>query len=102
MWAGSHFFGVGESVDVLPLIVGAFTIGWSIPDVARDVFTGEGSTSAFGEVRLSPHGTVNERGRTIVEPQERQRTDVSRRLSNPRECGHRGSSVRPRGQRAPE
>ena len=39
LWAGSHFFGVGEIVDVLLLVVGAFTIGWSIGDVARDVYT---------------------------------------------------------------
>jgi hypothetical protein len=39
VWAGSHFFGVGEIVDVLLLVVGAFTIGWSIGDVARDLYT---------------------------------------------------------------
>jgi hypothetical protein len=35
IWAGSHFFGVGEVVDVGLLLVGAFLIGWSIEDVAR-------------------------------------------------------------------
>lgn len=39
LWAGSHLFGVGEIVDVLLLIVGAFAIGWSITDVAREVYT---------------------------------------------------------------
>jgi hypothetical protein len=39
LWAGSHFFGVGEIVDVLLLVVGAFTIGWSVSDVAKDVYT---------------------------------------------------------------
>lgn len=39
VWAGSHFFGVGEIVDVLLLAVGAFTIGWSIIDVAQDLYT---------------------------------------------------------------
>src|SRR5258705_2447520 len=39
LWVGSHFFGVGEIVDVLLLLVGAFTIGWSITDVAKDVYT---------------------------------------------------------------
>jgi len=39
LWAGSHFFGVGEVVDVLLLVVGAFAIGWSIGDVAKDVYT---------------------------------------------------------------
>jgi len=38
VWAGSHFFGVGEIVDVLLLVVGAFTIGWSITDVAGDLY----------------------------------------------------------------
>src|SRR3954452_16204851 len=38
VWAGSHLFGVGEIVDVLLLIVGAFTIGWSIGDVAKDIY----------------------------------------------------------------
>ncbi len=38
VWAGSHFFGVGEIVDVLLLVVGAFTIGWSITDVAKDLY----------------------------------------------------------------
>ncbi|HWX40975.1 MAG TPA: hypothetical protein VN345_07480, partial [Blastocatellia bacterium] len=39
LWAGSHFFGVGEIVDVVLLAVGAFAIGWSITDVARDLYT---------------------------------------------------------------
>ncbi len=34
IWAGSHFFGVGEIADVALLLVGAFTIGWSITQVA--------------------------------------------------------------------
>ncbi|HEX4810609.1 MAG TPA: hypothetical protein VH325_16855 [Bryobacteraceae bacterium] len=38
VWAGSHFFGVGEIVDVLLLVVGAFAIGWSIGDVATDLY----------------------------------------------------------------
>jgi len=39
LWAGSHLFGVGEVVDVLLLVVGAFTIGWSIGDVVSDLYT---------------------------------------------------------------
>ena len=39
VWAGSHFFGVGEIVDVLLLVVGAFAIGWSIKQVAGDLYT---------------------------------------------------------------
>jgi hypothetical protein len=39
VWAGSHLVGVGEIVDVLLLVVGAFTIGWSIADVAKDLYT---------------------------------------------------------------
>lgn len=45
-WAGSHFFGVGEIVDVLLLVVGAFAIGWSIGDVAKDIFT-------FGDLTIN-------------------------------------------------
>jgi len=37
IWAGSHFFGVGEIVDVGLLLVGAFFVGWSITDVARNL-----------------------------------------------------------------
>jgi hypothetical protein len=37
IWAGSHFFGVGEIVDVGLLLVGAFFVGWSITDVAKDL-----------------------------------------------------------------
>ncbi|MEP7337340.1 MAG: hypothetical protein ABI977_06310 [Acidobacteriota bacterium] len=46
LWAGSHFFGVGEIVDVALLTVGAFTIGWSVVDVAQDLF--EFGTTAVG------------------------------------------------------
>jgi hypothetical protein len=37
IWAGSHFFGVGEIVDVGLLLVGALFIGWSIESVGRDL-----------------------------------------------------------------
>jgi hypothetical protein len=46
LWAGSHLFGVGEIVDVLLLLVGAFTIGWSITDVASDLYT-------FGDLTIN-------------------------------------------------
>jgi hypothetical protein len=39
IWAGSHFFGVGEIVDVGLLLVGAFFVGWSITDVASNLLT---------------------------------------------------------------
>jgi hypothetical protein len=38
VWAGSHFFGIGEIIDVLLLAVGAFSIGWSVKDVAEDMY----------------------------------------------------------------
>lgn len=38
-WAGSHFFGVGEIIDVILLVVGAFTIGLQIGQVARDLWS---------------------------------------------------------------
>ena len=37
-WLASHAFGVGEVIDVLLLTVGAFSIGWSITDVAKDLY----------------------------------------------------------------
>lgn len=37
IWAGSHFFGVGEIVDVGLLLVGAFFVGWSITDIAENL-----------------------------------------------------------------
>src|SRR3954453_19513047 len=46
IWAGSHFFGVGEVVDVGLLLVGAFMIGWSINDVVRDLV--DFGTTAYG------------------------------------------------------
>lgn len=39
LWAGSHFVGIGEIIDVILLAVGAFAIGWSIVDVAKDLAT---------------------------------------------------------------
>jgi hypothetical protein len=39
LWAGSHFFGVGEIVDAGLLLVGAFFIGWSMEDVLRNLVT---------------------------------------------------------------
>jgi hypothetical protein len=39
LWAGSHLFGVGEIVDVIFLLVGAFTIGWSIAEVGENIYT---------------------------------------------------------------
>jgi hypothetical protein len=39
IWAGSHFFGVGEVVDVGLLLLGALVIGWSIENVVRDLVT---------------------------------------------------------------
>jgi len=41
VWAGSHFFGVGEVVDLALLLVGAFTIGWSSLQAARGSTVGE-------------------------------------------------------------
>ncbi|HYP28877.1 MAG TPA: hypothetical protein VE262_19345 [Blastocatellia bacterium] len=35
IWAGSHFFGVGEIVDVILLLAGSFTIGWAAVDLAK-------------------------------------------------------------------
>jgi hypothetical protein len=44
VWAGSHFFGVGEIVDVGLLLVGAFTVGWSFGHEAEDLYNSVTST----------------------------------------------------------
>lgn len=36
VWAGAHAFGVGQAVDIVLLLGGAFMIGWAIGDVAKD------------------------------------------------------------------
>ena len=36
-WAGSHAVGIGEGIDLVLLVVGAFTIGWQVGDVAKDL-----------------------------------------------------------------
>jgi hypothetical protein len=38
IWAGSHFFGVGEIVDAILLLVGFVAIGFSILDVAEHLY----------------------------------------------------------------
>jgi hypothetical protein len=53
LWAGSLLFGVGEIVDVILLVVGAFTIGWSIADLAKDLYTfAEKTVNARSEADL--------------------------------------------------
>ena len=44
LWVASQFFGVGEILDVILLVVGAFAIGWSIGEVAEDLYTFADST----------------------------------------------------------
>jgi hypothetical protein len=46
VWAGSHFFGVGEIVDVGLLLVGAFTVGAGLGSAANRLY--EGVTTALG------------------------------------------------------
>jgi hypothetical protein len=38
VWAGSHFFGVGEIVDAVLLVVGAFTLGFGVFDGAKELY----------------------------------------------------------------
>lgn len=38
VWAGSHFFGVGEIVDIILLVVGAVTLGFSVFEGARELY----------------------------------------------------------------
>jgi hypothetical protein len=37
-WAGSHFFGVGELVDIILLTVGVFALGFSVFEGAKELF----------------------------------------------------------------
>ena len=46
IWAGSHFFGVGEVVDVILGVVGVVTLGWS-------VFEGAGELYKFAKTALN-------------------------------------------------
>ena len=38
VWAGSHFFGVGEVVDIILLVVGVFALGFSVFDGAKSLY----------------------------------------------------------------
>jgi hypothetical protein len=38
LWAGSHFFGVGEIVDVVLLVVGGLVLGKSILDLGEEIW----------------------------------------------------------------
>lgn len=57
IWAGSHFFGVGEIVDVGLLLLGAVFVGWSVHKVAQDLVAfGSGAVSAKSEADLDRAG----------------------------------------------
>jgi len=57
IWAGSHFFGVGEVVDVGLLLLGAFFIGWSIEGVVKDLISfGTTAVRAQSESELDAAG----------------------------------------------
>src|SRR5690606_15063851 len=57
VWAGSHFFGVGEIVDIILLGVGVVALGFA-------VFEGAGELYEFGTTALSAHssGQLDEAG----------------------------------------
>jgi hypothetical protein len=38
VWAGSQFFGVGKIVDVILLVIGAATIGWSAWQLGKELY----------------------------------------------------------------
>lgn len=48
VWAGSHFFGIGEIVDVILLVVGVIALGAS-------VFSGAQELYKFAELVVNPH-----------------------------------------------
>jgi hypothetical protein len=58
VWAGSHFFGVGEMVDIILLGIGVVALGFA-------VFEGAGELYEFGTTALSAHssGQLDEAGR---------------------------------------
>jgi hypothetical protein len=58
VWAGSHFFGVGEIVDIILLGIGVVALGFA-------VFEGAGELYEFGTTALSAHssGQLDEAGR---------------------------------------
>lgn len=45
LWAGSHAFGVGEVIDILLVIAGAFFLGMAVFDVARELADFIGTTA---------------------------------------------------------
>ena len=45
VWGGSHIFGVGEVVDIILAVVGAFTLGWA-------AFDGAGALASFAAEAL--------------------------------------------------
>ena len=58
VWAGSHFFGVGEVVDIVLLIVGVFALGFSAFSGSRELY--EFATTAIGaktDAELDERGT---------------------------------------------
>lgn len=53
VWAGSHFFGVGEIVDVILLAVGVFSIGFSVFEGGAELMEfAEGALGAASEADL--------------------------------------------------
>lgn len=52
VWAGSHFFGVGEIVDIILLGIGVVALGFA-------VFEGAGELYEFGTTALSAHSSDN-------------------------------------------
>lgn len=72
VWAGSHFVGVGEIVDVGLLLLGAFFVGWSIESVARDLYTfGTLAVNAQSDAELdqagrAPASAVVNGGMTVI------------------------------------
>lgn len=58
VWAGSHFFGIGEIVDVILLGVGVITLGFAVFEGSRDFYD-----FATGAIAARSEKNIEEAGR---------------------------------------
>ena len=66
-WAGSHLIGVGEFVDVILLVVGAVTLGFSVFEGAHELLSfANGALRAHSEADLDRAGRHFARAVTIL------------------------------------
>lgn len=67
VWAGAHFFGVGEIVDAILLAVGVVTLGFSVFEGASELYSfAKGALNAKSEKDLDEAGRHFARAVTIL------------------------------------